>query len=172
MINKSIANSYYLCFIAMSLMIMLLGCEKPCPQMDCTDGTLVKVPAKPIDWRTEIFTPTNIQVKKGSTITFSASGTWNLGLGPMGANGRDDWCECTISQPVGKGYKGPLGALIGRIGKNGKPFLIGCQNTITADEDGVLYFTSNENMGPCNKVDRGSCYFDNEGTMDVCIKIK
>lgn len=154
------------------MIFVLIGCTTPPSDLACTAGSLTTIPAKPEDWRTEIFTPSNIEVKKGDTLSLTASGTWNLGLGPMGPDGKEDWCECTISEPSGDGFRGPLGAVIGRIGIQGTPFLIGSQHKVIADGDGILYLSSNENMGPCNNVDRGSCYEDNKGTMEVCIEIQ
>ena len=169
---KKTVNSYFLYFTSIFIVIILFGCAAPSSNLACTSGSLVTIPSKPDDWHSEIFTPTNIEVKKGDILSFTASGTWNLGLGPVGSDGKDDWCECTISEPSGEGFRGPVGALIGRIGNQGSPFLIGAQNIVTADADGILYLGSNENMGPCNNVDRGSCYEDNRGTMNVCIEIK
>jgi hypothetical protein len=158
--------------ISIVIVFMLFGCTTPSSDLDCPSDSLVEIPSKPEDWHTEIFTPTDIEIKKGDTLSFTASGSWNLGLGPVGPNGKDDWCECTINEPSGEGFRGPVGALIGRIGNQGSPFLIGSQNIVTADADGILYLGSNENMGPCNNEDRGSCYEDNRGTMDVCIEIR
>ncbi len=150
---------------------MLLSCEPSQPKLSCTSGTLVTVPARPDDWRKDVFTSTNIQAQAGNSLKFSASGTWDIGLGAMRPDGRDDWCECVISKAINNGFRGPVGALVGRIGENGKPFLIGSEKIIITDESGLLYLASNENMGPCNGTDRGSCYYDNRGTLDVCIQV-
>jgi len=165
-------NSHNLRVLSAVMILLILSCATSTSTLACTGGSLVTIPAKPEDWRNEILTPTTIEVKKGDTLSFTASGAWNLGLGPGGPDGKDDWCECTISEPSGEGFRGPIGALIGRIGNQGAPFLIGAQNIVIADGDGIVYLGSNENMGPCNNLDRGSCYEDNRGTVDVCIEIK
>jgi hypothetical protein len=120
----------------------------------------------------DTFTPTAVQIKAGNTISFSAAGMWDMGLGAVGPDGREDWCECTVSERSGSGFRGFVGGLVGRIGKEGKPFFIGSHRTITAREDGALFLTSNDNLGPCDEVTRGSCYQDNRGSMGVCVEVK
>lgn len=164
----SFCNSYLLLLLTT---MMMVGCASPSPALECTNGSLVKVPAKPQDWIADVLTPTAIQVEDGNTISFSAFGTWDVGLGPTGPDGQHDWCECTVSERSGAGFRGPVGALIGRIGGQGEPFLIGSKKTITAVGSGTLFLGSNDNLGPCDKVSRGSCYDDNRGNMEVCVEV-
>lgn len=145
--------------------------SKPQP-LPCAKGFMVKVPAKPEDWRVDVFTPMFIHVNHGDTILFSASGTWNVGSGSIGPDGQDDLCQCTVSEKSGSGFRGPLGALIGRIGALGTPFFIGSQKTITVFENGILFLSSNDNLRPCDKASIGSCYEDNRGIMEVCVEVK
>lgn len=133
---------------------------------------VIDVPARPKNWRLDVFTPTNIRVKLGETISFAASGGWSVGLGLVGPDGREDWCECVVSGRSGAGFKGALGALVGRIGDNGTPFLIGRQRSITVVDEGILFLGSNDNMGPCDRVHRGSCFQDNSGTLQVRIEAR
>lgn len=169
MINKSVIRYYSLYLSVLFVLIMIPTCTDQ--GLPCTDGSLIEVPAKPENWRLEVLSATTIQVKRGDTISFSASGIWDIGLGGIGPDGKEDWCECPISHKVGDGFKGPVGALIGRIGKCGKPFLIGTKRTITVEENGILFLGSNDNMGPCDGDNRGSCYKDNRGSIKVCINI-
>jgi hypothetical protein len=159
------------------------SCFKP----ECNKGTLIEVQAKPADWSVDVLSETPIDVKKGDTILFSASGEWTVGLGYVGPNGKEDWIECgkvdCVEYPVrqrsiikkgDKCFRGYVGALVGRIGLKGEPFLIGYRNTITAGESGKLFLGSNDNLCPCYGQirKRGSCYDDNHGKIRVCVEIR
>ena len=145
------------------------ACLSACPPA-CEHGTLVSVPAAPQNWSDDVFTPTSMQVTAGDRLSFAASGRWDVGLGQVGPDGREDWCECPVRERRETGSRGRLGALIGRIG-TGEPFLIGSQQTITAKESGSLFLTANDNMGPCDGDSRGSCYQDNTHSVWVCVRI-
>jgi len=166
MIGKRITICCNLWLIAFMVSILTPGCD----EFSCKNGTLLVVHAKPKDWSDNVLTATSIEIEKGSTLFFSASGIWDIGLGSIGPNGKEDWCECPVSKISGSGFKGNLGALIGRIGVHGEPFIIGDKKTITAGESGVLFLGSNDNMAPCDGHNRGSCYKDNKGFLIVCIK--
>jgi len=109
-------------------------------------------------------TDTNIDVRAGDQITFTASGTVIAGrrtgeVGPEG--GRNTGFGAVIStKPVPTA--GP-GALIGYIrladGQNSQPFLIGRQLTFTATADGRLILAINDDD-----------YSDNGGSFSVRIK--
>lgn len=115
--------------------------------------------ARPQDWQVDILTATGIRVREGNTVAFTPSGQWSVGVGPVGPAGKEDWCECVIAERAGSGFRGFLGALIGRIGQSGQPFLIGAGRTIKASESGVLFLGANDNMGPCDGViTRLACY--------------
>jgi len=80
---------------------------------------------------------TTIKVEKGDQITFSAEGSITL----------SPWGNRAISSPEGAANYGwfipgqiPMGALVGRIGKDGQFFKIGNKLTMTADRAGVLCF--------------------------------
>jgi hypothetical protein len=135
-----------------------------------SNAMTIEVPARPRNWRLSIFTPTNIHVKPSQKISFMASGLWRVGLGSVGPDGREDWCECVVGEKRGAGSIGALGALIGKIGDNRTPFLIGVQRSVQAVEEGILFLGSNDNMGPCDGINRGSCYQDNSGTLKVRIE--
>jgi hypothetical protein len=135
-----------------------------------SSAVIVDVPAEPKNWRLNVFTPTNILVRPGEKISFVASGTWSVGVGWVGPDGREAKCECVVSTRIGEASKGALGALIGKIGDNGTPFLIGRQKSIQAAEGGTLFLGSNDNMGPCDGVNRGSCFQNNSGTLKVRIE--
>lgn len=162
-------------YLLILLSTFLIGGCTSCPEpFECAKGTLVEVPAKPKDWSVDVFTPTTIKVKNGDTISFLASGTWDMGAGSVGPAGTEATCECVVSEKSGADLKGRLGALVGRIGEKGKgtPFLIGCKKSITATQNGTLFLTSNDNLGRCDNISSGSCYYDNTGSIKVCVDIK
>lgn len=78
---------------------------------------------------------TAIKLKRGDKIIISAEG--KITMSPWGNN--------SVSSPDGIAQNGmysgkiPLGALAGRIGEDGKEFLVGSKLTITADKPGILY---------------------------------
>lgn len=172
MTEKRNAITANLCLLLVAMAIITTACKPKCDQ-----GVLIDVPARPANCPTDVFTPTNIQVNEGDIISFKASGRWFIRFngGGVGPDGQEASCECPVSQPVsdnpGSGFKGQLGALIGRIGPNGEPFLIGSEKTITFQNSGTLYLTINDNMGPCDQKNRGSCFCDNRGSVMVCIKV-
>ena len=137
----------------------------------CKDADLTEVPAKPLDWHSDVFTQTAIEVKRGDIMAFIAWGEWDVGAGLIGPDGSETPCDCTVSEISGSSAHGALGALIGRIGTQGKPFLIGSQQIMTAAEDGALFLSSNDNFEPCAE-EHGSCYDDNQGTINVCIMMQ
>lgn len=153
--------------VIVPLLLLICGCPSSPPK-----GIAIDVPSKPISWRADVLTPTAIEVKAGNTLVFTASGSWSVGVGVVGPNGRQDWCECVVAEAVGSGFRGPLGALIGRIGRQGQPFFIGTGTEIKASESGILFLGANDNMGPCNGVERGSCYSDNIGSVRVWVEVK
>lgn len=143
--------------------------------LECNNGSLIEVPAKPTNWRVDVLTATPINVKKGDTIVFCASGKWDVGLGPFDPNGKKDCVEYPVMQRKGICCRAYLGALIGRIGKKGEPFLIGSRKTITAIESGKLFLGSNDNLCPCYAclpMERGCCYGDNSGSITVCVEVR
>jgi len=139
------------------------------PTPACVKGVSVNVPAKPNNWQADVLTPTKVQLQAGDRVQFAANGVWSVGLGPIGPDGAEDLCDCTVSTIDGRVSRGSLGALIGRIGVNGTPFLIGAGRVVTVREAGTLYLGVNDNMEPCSRAQRGSCYGDNRGAVDVCI---
>ena len=159
---------------ALALLSLLAGCSQAQPEPDPAKAVRVAVPARPANWRRDVLTPTSIEVVRGTTLVFSASGHWSVGSDSVGPEGNDDWCECTVSERSGAGFRGRLGALIGRVGLGGKPFLIGEGRVIKAEESGNLYLGANDNEGDC-RLDGGgrkSCYSDNRGTVNVLVETK
>jgi len=142
-----------------------------------TISARVSVPAQPPHWRRDVLTRTKIAVKAGDTLQFAATGLWYLGVPtPKGerevpVEGFDTLCRCLVSEPVGDGhFHGALGALVGRIGERGTPFLIGEHRTVEVHEAGVLYLGANDNMEPCKGSKRaGSCYADNDDSVMVSV---
>ena len=128
----------------------------------------VKVKAKPRRPQQDVLSPTAIEVQAGDTLCFTATKRWDMGEGSVGPDGTPALCECPVSDAHGNAL---VGALIGRIGSEGAPFLIGSANAVRADRSGTLYLGSNDNLGPCNG-QRGSCYNDNSGKLKVFVRVK
>lgn len=153
------------CLLFVSL--LFAGCngnDPTSPRLPCPSGLPERVSARPQDSRLDVLTSTGIQIQRGADVGFFASGQWDMGLGLSGPDGLGSSCSaCTVHAPVG--------ALIGRIGRGGSPFLIGSRTTILATESGTLFLGSNDNLGNCGG-DPGSCYDDNRGSMQVCVEIR
>ena len=88
------------------------------------------------------WTPTNITVRRGETVTFQSTGQIRL------SGDRRDLASIngSLNQRYAAGSPLPqflAGALIGRIG-NGQPFAIGSQTTIEMPASGILYLGIND----------------------------
>lgn len=162
--------------VVMAAMSASVGCsrcqDQSTERLSASGGVDITVPARPPDWRGDVLSPTTVHVTQGSRITLAASGRWSVGVGVVGPEGKEEWCECVVAEQVGSGSRGPLGALVGRIGRDGAPFLVGTRAEIRSDRDGILYLGANDNMGPCDGAARGSCYRDNQGTVDVHVVVR
>lgn len=91
------------------------------------------------------WTPTGATVRAGGRVQISAQGRWTLGAatvaaalasGPDGVPGR--------TNPNAHLPNANVGALVGRIGDAGKPFLVGSSYAATASADGELFLAIND----------------------------
>jgi hypothetical protein len=99
------------------------------------------------------WTPTSITVRRGDTLTVTASG--NVKISPTAAdNGIGGAGETNAGNPV---PSAPTGALIGRIG-NSRPFVIGTMTRVQAPAAGQLFLGIND-----------SYVGDNQGAFQVQI---
>jgi hypothetical protein len=117
------------------------------------------------------FQSTGISVTAGNRLEFSASGTWYCGLGWTGPDGDPD-----IKEPNSPAPSASLCALVGMIDDVQTPtvncgFFVGSTNQITATQSGILYLSSNDHLGPCDGINPGSCYNDNQGVVSVWITV-
>ncbi|MBT3556215.1 MAG: hypothetical protein HN644_06840 [Rhodospirillales bacterium] len=109
---------------------------------------------------------TGIQISKGQVYRVNANGAWSM----------SPFCGSTDSEGLAiehltcmKGIfaqsfplpEGRIGALVGKIGQNGKVFLIGGTEGFIADREGILFLRNNDPDG---------FLFDNEGQIDVAIQ--
>jgi hypothetical protein len=103
------------------------------------------------------WTDTGIQVRKGDTISFAATGRVQWGVnqivGPEGSN----WKLKARFPPAYPVSKIGAGGLIARIG-SGSPFAVGKALTAVADETGTLYLGINDNH-----------YENNDGEFSVSV---
>jgi hypothetical protein len=128
----------------------------------------IKVKARPRNSLNDVLNDTSIEVREGDTLCFTATKKWDVGQGSISPDGNPGTCECPVSDASGNAM---VGALVGRIGANGTPFIIGSTNAVKATRSGTLYLGSNDNLGPCTG-QRGSCYDDNGGKVKVQVRIK
>jgi hypothetical protein len=128
----------------------------------------IKVKAKPRNSRNDVLNATSVEVQEGDTLCFTATKEWNVGQGSVSPDGFPALCDCAIKDADGNAM---AGALIGRIGTDGRPFIIGSGNAVKATGSGTLYLGANDNLGPCTG-QIGSCYDDNSGKVKVRIRIK
>jgi pimeloyl-ACP methyl ester carboxylesterase len=114
------------------------------------------------------WTATGIQVQQGANLEINAQGKWGNGqyyndlgeiftpmYGPDGANPTESGFTYPLS---GAGIK--VGALIGKIGNRGTPFLVGEKFNGIAKESGELYFTINDDLTTLS---------DNQGSVSVTV---
>jgi hypothetical protein len=92
------------------------------------------------------------------------SGKWmcSPGAGWTDANGTSRY----IAKP---GYAMPganEGALVGKIGGNGAPFLIGNSKVLPANQNGRLYLSINDDVPPRY----GAGFVDNQGSINISIQ--
>lgn len=112
---------------------------------------------------------TRVSVRRGQGLRISAQGRWSA-ITPaqtVTAAPRDTSTDANgyPDMPAGRGAPLPAanrGALVGRIGENGAPFLIGAAYRGRADADGVLFVTMNE---PAEQMR------DNQGRMALSINV-
>jgi hypothetical protein len=101
-----------------------------------------------------------VSVLEGQKVGISASGGVNT-YGGKGSdndpNGQESICGAVECPVQGVGY----GALIGKLGEDGKPFFVGTKFELVATKDGLLYFTVNDWM--CD---------DNSGAFDLQVTIR
>lgn len=89
------------------------------------------------------WTPTGISVRQGQTVTFNATGEITLSnqandvASPAGSKGGRFAPNAPLPQSL-------AGALIGKIGVNGKPFGIGDQTSVPMPADGLLFLGIND----------------------------
>src|SRR5262249_25154041 len=109
---------------------------------------------------TKQWTQTTNVVQRGDHLQISASGEWSTGpaaaSGPTGPAGYAGRTSRSALLPTA-----PLGALIGKIGPNGQPFLIGARYDGQAGEAGPLFLTINDDL---------QGYGDNQGRMSVSVR--
>jgi PKD repeat protein len=105
----------------------------------CTASTAVVSAAPPVS-PTAIWQSSAISVTAGQVVTISVPGsqTWSSSGQAFTAAGGGP-----VTDPNVPLSGGPLMALVGRIGTNGTPFVVGVSKQLTADATGTLYFAPN-----------------------------
>lgn len=115
--------------------------------------------------KVEAWQNSGVEIKRGSTYSISASGTWQLAptcpvTGTNGDNLYNLVCWDVGNQTVANRSHA---SLIGKIGQKSLAFFIGNNFSFTAESDGVLYLMCNDAPG---------FFFDNNGTVNVNISLQ
>jgi hypothetical protein len=111
--------------------------------------------------------PTGIEVKAGDQIQISAEGRW-AATNPRQLSANVTSFVGPDGYPQTAGTKGLVlesanyGALIGRVGETGTPFLIGASFTGAAESDGPLFVAMNDLPGQ---------YQDNVGRLSISVSV-
>lgn len=113
------------------------------------------------DWRN-----TAVQVRKGEVYRVATRGTWNPGgfcgdVTPAGLKHEHLACMKGIFANSFPLPSANIGALVGRIGVNGQPFVIGGTEGFIADNDGPLFLVINDPL---------DLMFDNVGQIEVAVQ--
>ena len=140
---------------------LLAGCAAPAPNYDGaadnvdvadTETTSVSIDPKSA-WQ-----DSGVYLPAGASASIKATGKWSpwplAGLW-SGPEGNEAW--------QGQVSFIPASALMGRLGTDGKPFLIGPETQITAKDNGRLYLAMN---------DAFSALWDNAGEMKATIRVR
>ena len=98
---------------------------------------------------------TGVLLSVGKPVTITATGTWSNAGVPLTADGHPTTAVTGTNCPL-SGQ--PLLALVGRVGMDGAPFLVGANRTITPVTNGVLYLVPQDNWYTT---------WDNSGSLSV-----
>ena len=125
------------------------------------EQSIVRVPAN------QYWHDTGIKVQKRDWLEFKASGSWWSGISMTGPEGQSSFSRNSCGAcPIPDGN---LGELVGKVGPD--LFKVGKSSTQVVTQDSNLYLTMNENTGPCKDGRAGSCYEDNNGSLEVKITV-
>lgn len=114
--------------------------------VDLTQSSQAEISVQ-VNAGTHEWTNSGALIQKDQSYRIVASGQWNMGgfcgrSGPTGEGTENLLCfRSPLARPVVSGYE--LGALVAKVGINGKPFYVGEGTEFKAKEDGPLYFRSN-----------------------------
>ncbi len=116
-------------FIACLLVLFLVGCARPVTRDVVVSGG-------------QPWTDTGVDLVLGTRVTITATGevfaNATVSGGPDGIPGRPEWAKYNVvpeAQHV---------ALVGKIGEDGTPFLVGAEASFVVKVDGRLYLGPND----------------------------
>lgn len=117
---------------------------EPPRELAGTETATAILPAKN-EW-----TSAGVQLRKGVRYRVSASGEWHMGgfcgrSGPSGIGSNTPLCFSFIPPFILPQHQ--IGTLLGKIGRDGRPFAIGESLEFEAERDGTLYLRSNDPKG-------------------------
>lgn len=138
----------------------------------------ITVPAIPDNFTPPYFFTefSTIHIEKNCTVEITASGFWNIGNGLVTADGNEEEqpCECLVRRKDGDTFYGHPGRLTARIGFNSDYIPVGSHKTFTAENEGTLSLTADDNLGEgcADDPQPGGCFQDNSGSILVQVKIR
>lgn len=96
------------------------------------------------------WTSAGVIVRKGVRYRLSASGEWHMGgfcgrSGPSGLGSNSPLCFSFLPPFILPEFQ--VGTLVGKIGRDGKPFQVGESLEFEADRDGTLFLRPNDGRG-------------------------
>jgi YD repeat-containing protein len=126
------------------------------PAADCVPSVPVSAAPPSSPPLTAMWQGTGVTVTAGQTVSVTANGTWTSGTA-FTANGDPATVVEGTNCPLSGAH---LMALVGKVGVNGTPFLIGQARTFTAPASGELYLAPNDNW---------YSLWDNSGSLSVAV---
>jgi hypothetical protein len=117
---------------------------EPPKELSGAETVTASLPAKN-EW-----TSSGVRLRKGVKYRVSASGEWHMGgfcarSGPSGVGSNTPLCFSFIPPFILPQHQ--IGTLLGKIGRDGRPFAIGESLEFEAERDGTLYLRSNDPKG-------------------------
>lgn len=117
------------CCTAVLLVLTVAGCAKPVTRDVVVAGT-------------ESWTDTGLDLVLGNKVTIEATGEVfanpTVSGGPDGVPDRPEWAKYNVVAEA------PHVALVGKIGEDGAPFLVGAETSFVVKVDGRLFLGPND----------------------------
>ena len=153
--------------ISGTLLLALMGCQQAHQYAPLTLTSLNQGQSRTLDISsTGLWRDSAIGVRKGEVYRVATQGAWSASpfCGETDASGLETEHLMCMKAIFANAFPMPearIGALVGKIGVNGKPFVIGGTDGFIADRDGNLFLRMNDPDG---------LMFDNTGFIEVAVQ--